>query len=184
MIRQTISAVLLAFVLTAAGCSLSSSNEDDEGGASGPSRPLTFSTVAASQVDLTTIDKGDYPDLYSGEKLIIRDADDFARFWSRIHADTSNQPERPDVDFSTEMILAVVLGERPTTGYEVEIVSINQTMNPAEPIAVLYKEYVPGENCAVAQTLTSPYHIVKVDKVESNRQLEFVTTSTGTRSCN
>jgi hypothetical protein len=176
--------VLLAFLLTAAGCSLSSSNEDDEGGPSGPSRPLTFSTVAADQVDLTTIDKGDYPDLFSGEKLIIRNSEEYERMWNRIHADTSDQPERPEVDFSSNMIVAVVLGERPTTGYEVEVVSINQTMNPAEPIAVLYKEYVPGENCVVAQSITSPYHIVKVDKVDASRQLEFATTSTGTRSCN
>lgn len=182
MIRQTISAVLLAFLLTAAGCSLSSSNDDD-GGASGPSQPLSFSTVAAAQVDLTTIDKGDYPDLYTGEKLIIRNSEDYERFWSRIHADTSDNPDRPDVDFSSSVIVAVVLGERPTTGYEAEIVSINQTANPSEAIGVLYKEYEPGSDCVVGQTLTSPYHVVKVDNIDPDRQMEFVDTGTETRNC-
>ncbi len=182
MIRHTISAMLLAMLLTAAGCSLSSPNED-EGGASGPSRPLSFSTVAADQVNLSTLDKGQYPDLYAGEQVVIRTEGEYERFWNRVHADTSAQPDRPSVDFATTMVVAIVLGERPTTGYAAEIVSINQTKNPAEPIGVLYKEYTPGSNCVVAQTLTSPYHIVKVDKVETSRRLEFVDTGTETRSC-
>ena len=77
----------------------------------------------------------------------------------------------PDVDFSSNMVVGIFLGTRPTGGYGAEIVS-------AQPdggtLIVKYKETRPGRGSMTAQVLTSPFHLVAVPKFDGPVRFEKV----------
>lgn len=179
MFRYTLLAILLAFfTFGTVGCSFSTAQEDEDE----PADPLTFETIATDGIDLTTLDEGNYSSLFEGEQNVIRDPQSFATFWSRIYANRSSPPEPPAVDFSEKMVVGVVLGGRPNGGYRVEISEATHDQDD-DLVRVSFTEYEPGSGCVATQALTSPYHIVAMDAVSSDTQVEFVKTGTETRSC-
>lgn len=67
------------------------------------------------------------------------------------------------VDFKNEMIFAIFQGEKPTGGYSIEITKIIENKDNTE---VFVKETSPGVNCMVTKSLISPFHIVKLQKID------------------
>jgi hypothetical protein len=70
------------------------------------------------------------------------------------------------VDFSTEMLVGVWLGTRPTGGYTANIESVVVAQIIGAPnvppgVMVSIREDQPGPNCVVTQALTSPFHVVR-----------------------
>lgn len=169
----TLAIAIFAFV---GGCSSA-----DEGGLTGPNAPpqsLTFETVEQSEADLETIDRGEFGNTEEDTVRVIRDQSTFKSFWNSLHGDDA---EVPDVDFSAKIVLAAVLGERPTGGYEADIESISKNTNPPE-VRVFVNEIEPGSGCPVTQAITVPYHIVKTDKFSANR-VTFADDGTETKEC-
>ncbi len=76
----------------------------------------------------------------------------------------------PEIDFNEEMILVVFQGEKSTGGYGIEI---NKIVEKENAIEVLVIETLPGYGCMVTEALTSPYHIVKLQK--STKEVIFKT---------
>jgi hypothetical protein len=72
------------------------------------------------------------------------------------------QDPLPVVDFSKTTIIAVFMGRCPTMGYEIEIKEIIDT---GLSVVVRVEKTHPGERCLVGEAITSPFHIVKVDKI-------------------
>ena len=68
----------------------------------------------------------------------------------------------PPVDFSSEIVVAVFLGSRPTGGYSVRIADI---VREGDGIRVTAEETQPGPNCVVSQAFTQPFVLVAVTKV-------------------
>jgi hypothetical protein len=171
---------LLALLPLAAGCSVFSAEEESGGNA--PLGPLSHESLSQSTVSPGTIDQGAYGgDLLKGVRRVIRDDETFATFWTSLHGESG--PTRPDVDFSEQMVLAVVLGERPTGGYQAEIANVTRNTNPTL-IRAFVTEIVPGNDCTVTQAITVPYHIVKMDAVDVDAdQIVFPDNGTQTRSC-
>jgi hypothetical protein len=60
------------------------------------------------------------------------------------------------IDFTTEMVVIVSLGSRPTSGYSVEIENVRARLNR---LAIEAVEVTPGK-CLVAQVVTCPGAIV------------------------
>lgn len=65
----------------------------------------------------------------------------------------------PDVDFSTEMVLAINGGQQPTTGYVVEITQVTEGDNQ---LNVYYDSKSPTSDCGTGQALTAPYCLVAI----------------------
>ena len=68
-----------------------------------------------------------------------------------------------DIDFDESTIIAVFMGQQSTGGYEVEIKKI---VEGADQITVTFESTEPSEDEMVAQVITSPYHMVKIDQAE------------------
>ncbi|MBM3710345.1 MAG: protease complex subunit PrcB family protein, partial [Actinobacteria bacterium] len=62
-----------------------------------------------------------------------------------------------DINFSEEMVVGVFLGEKQTGGYEVEVTDVLDQNDYIE-FQIKINEPDPGE--IVAQSITSPYHII------------------------
>lgn len=93
---------------------------------------------------------------------VIRDQTNWEQFWLR---HSGGKTPAPIVDFGKEMVVAVYLGGRPTGGYAVKVVKIEET---AKNLVVNYEEQRPGARCFVTQATTSPFQIVRLPRAEKD----------------
>jgi hypothetical protein len=102
---------------------------------------------------MITLGRGEMSGMAGPRQAVARSAGEWQALW-RAHAPGT---EAPAVDFSREMVAAVWLGMRPTSGYGVEIVGVESA---PEGLAVEYRERTPAPGTMTAQVLTSPFHLV------------------------
>ncbi|HET9599282.1 MAG TPA: protease complex subunit PrcB family protein [Anaeromyxobacteraceae bacterium] len=97
------------------------------------------------------------------ERDVIRSADEWQAFWSRMTAGLDPAPAAPAVDFSRDMVLAAALGTRPTGGYGVAI----EVALDSATLRARVTETRPGMGCMTTQALTSPVAIVRVPRSDA-----------------
>lgn len=96
-------------------------------------------------------------------RTVVKDRKAWSKLWRRVHARRRPLPEPPQIDFETQMVLAVFLGIKRTGGYDVRIVRVVESGRRLE---VFVKSSSPAPGDIVTQALTAPYHIVVVPKSE------------------
>jgi hypothetical protein len=89
------------------------------------------------------------------QRLVIRDDASYARFWSSLGIGG----ERPLVDFTRDVVLAVAGGQRSTGGYSIAVERVVRTATGA---AIEVVETTPGPGCIMTQALTQPVDVVVV----------------------
>lgn len=163
--------VLLVF---STGCS-----ENNEGptGPEAPAQTLTFEGIERSAVEIETIDQGTFGNIEEEALHVFRTQDEFTSFWNSLHGE---DPQH-EVNFSEKIVIAAVIGERSTGGYEAKIESITENVELAG-VDVTVTEIEPGPKCAVTQAKTVPYHIVKMD-APSTDQIRFQSGDSRIKSC-
>lgn len=87
------------------------------------------------------------------------------------------QQTPPEVDFSRDTVIAVFMGSFRTGGYSIRVKEIIDT---GLLVVVKVEKSYPGRGCVLPQVITSPYHVVKVDKI--GKYVVFDTLSR-TREC-
>lgn len=114
-------------------------------------------SAGARAIGPRTFDKGTQTMVEDPRHVTVRSADELAMLW-RAHAPDRAQPP---IDFSRDMLVGVFLGSRPTSGYDVEIVSVREGKGT---LVVRYRATSPGRDIMTAQVLTAPYHLVVVPR--------------------
>lgn len=89
----------------------------------------------------------------------IHTQDQFEMLWEEMFM--GNGSARPEVDFGRNEVLAIFNGTHSTTGHSVMVSDI-EDVNGVRRVTVVRS--VPGEACAVASQITSPYVIIQVPK--------------------
>jgi len=107
--------------------------------------------------------KGNHCGVTEPKRVVITNEEEWAELWRRVHTVRIPAPELPTVDFSKNMVLAVFMGQKPTSGYGVQITEVTRANGE---IVVKVKETTPPKGAIVLQVLTQPFHIVVVPKVE------------------
>ncbi len=80
--------------------------------------------------------------------------------WFAMHANQLSRPEVPEVDFGSETVIILILGERPSAGYSVRAEEITLRDNRIEVrIAVTS----PGPDVMTASVLTSPFQLSAIE---------------------
>lgn len=87
-------------------------------------------------------------------RLVIRNANAWADFWSELGVG-----DRPAVDFTRDLVVAVAAGQRPSGGYEIAVTGVRQADGE---LTVEVVETAPGPNCMTSASLTQPVDIVVV----------------------
>ncbi len=105
-------------------------------------------------LDLRRIGQWTRTGIGEARRLVIRDANTWAEFWSELGVG-----DRPAVDFTRNVVVAVATGQRPTGGYEVAIDRVTQTDGE---LTVEVVERTPGPNCMTTASLTQPVDVVVV----------------------
>jgi len=92
-------------------------------------------------------------------RLVIRDANSWDQFWSELAVG-----DRPDVDFTRDVVVAVAAGQRSTGGHEIAVDRVTQTDGQ---LSVEVVERTPGPNCITTASLTQPVDVVVVPSADA-----------------
>ncbi len=98
-------------------------------------------------------------------RLVIRDANSWDQFWSELAVG-----DRPDVDFTRDVVVAVAAGQRSTGGHEIAVDRVTQIDGE---LSVEVVERTPGPNCITTASLTQPVDVVVVPSADA-RSWSFV----------
>jgi len=103
---------------------------------------------------------------YGFTNLVINDNATWTSFWQRLDSNCYCSL-MPTVNFTSRTVIAIILGEKPTAGYSIQIDNITQT---GQTITVHSTIITPDPSpyCVVAQILTEPYHLVDIPKTTLN----------------
>jgi len=102
-----------------------------------------FSLTQASQtaqreqktVRFRTLAKHSISAVSEKKTVVIKDDQDWVKWWQALYADSSPIPQIPAVDFKRKMVVAVFAGDKPSSGHQILIRGISKIGEPAQ---VLY----------------------------------------------
>ena len=115
---------------------------------------------------LIMIESGSYSG-YNGSGMsleIIENKNRFYDLYQTIHSIDLPQPEPPEIDFNTEIVLAAFFGRKPTGGYSIEFGHAQLVDKSKLNAEVLTKEPLTGS--ILTQAVTSPYALASVKRGE------------------
>ena len=94
---------------------------------------------------------------------MVANQQDWEHLWREHTSDVSTPEPVPRVDFDAEFVVAVFSGEKPTSGYAVEIKRVKTLPATLGRSPVLIVEFTEKEASDLEMDVISgPHHIVKV----------------------
>lgn len=157
----------LAAALIVAGChSDPPQAQDPEAGGLPPVDALPF-RVDSGQV----LASGPHSSATAAGQRVLASAAAFDSFWVEV---APGGPQ-PSAGFRDSLLLAVTLGERPTSGYGIRIDSLTRT---GDTILVHGTNSERLTNCPLLQVVTSPFQVIQVPRLEGTFVFAFTSEST------
>lgn len=125
--------------------------------------------------DMQTLSKGAMTSTDAEpSEYVIRDQEAFRNFWHNLSGDFVNDSNVPEVDFDTFMVVGVMMGQKPSSGYDIAIDNASiQDNEDALQLSIVQTE--PGPNCMNMTVITHPHHIIKIRKFEGTVTFEYET---------
>jgi hypothetical protein len=127
-------------------------------------------TQTPGPVEFESLVRQEQTGLVDAEQRVIRTDQAWSEAWQQIMAYRIPAPERPVIDFERDMVVLVALGERPTAGHSVEVVSIERD---GAFLRVVARETKPSADMAQATVLTHPVHAVRVPRSDGPVEVTF-----------
>jgi hypothetical protein len=118
--------------------------------------------VVGPGVSVRPVATGTYSAFTQRGLLVVRDP----ASWETVLAELRPQRQPDAVNFSTEMVVLVLAGERPTSGYHVRVDRVRRRSSVLEVEAV---EERPHPSCAALQVITQPFAAIAVNR--TNREV-------------
>jgi hypothetical protein len=130
----------------------------DVGG--GSPGPMTFRILASGSASLIT----------TAQTRVARDWTEYGQLWVEHNGSMPPGVGAPDVgppivDFDKEIVVAVFLGTKPTSGFDVSILSVKALGSGAQ---VDYLEREVGPGCGAAAVITQPFVLAAITKVSGS----------------
>jgi len=120
-------------------------------------------TGTGRRIEFQTLENVWFPWQTSSAYYVINTVDE----WT----DVFERSPPPEIVFSETTVIAVFMGRCPTGGYGIEIKEIIDT---GFLVVIKVEQTSPGKGCILPQVITSPYHIVKVDKIGKGVRFDTV----------
>jgi hypothetical protein len=126
------------------------------------------------RLDLVTIAKGAFGAKTAATRVVCETNTAWQELWADHTADEIPTPALPTVDFSANAVVAVFVGQRPSSGWTVDIIRAEledvSRGRGRRTLTVLYR--VTSPLGPAQDVLTSPFHIAQVPKAGWDR-VEF-----------
>ena len=87
-------------------------------------------------------------------RLVIRDPGTWTTVWSEMGAGV-----RPEVDFGSDLVIAVAAGERSTGGHDIEVRNVSRA---GDQLRIEVLETYPSSGCTTTQARSQPVDVVMV----------------------
>jgi len=156
--------LMCIFVLLQWGCSTPTNPKSDpEPEPVGETHAAVINPPEVREVAFDTVQSGSMSGLARRGRVVIRNQEEWTLFWKRHSAIRRPIPEAPEIDFSKNMVLAVMMGQQSSGGYTIEITSVKQKEGK---MMVEVRETDPSKSTTTLSALTAPFHIVTVPKWE------------------
>ncbi|MGB4076451.1 MAG: protease complex subunit PrcB family protein [Minisyncoccia bacterium] len=124
--------------------------------AGGPISP----EAAYGPVAFTPLLKGeDVSAITERKNFRLKSREELEQFWRMLYA--NGGPLIPSVNFDTHEVLAIFDGSHSSGGYEVSLVSIEDSETLR---TVVIRHSIPGDSCVTASAIMSPFLIVQVPR--------------------
>lgn len=118
-----------------------------------------FEASLSGLVVFETLARGDSSGIETPINGVISDQAQWQSLWEHHSAGRFPVPELPVVDFTTQRVVALFAGSKPTAGYQLDVVSVTES---ATEIVVHFVENPPSADDFVAAVLTQPHCIVSI----------------------
>lgn len=127
-------------------------------------------------VDFSTITKGDDSGVRTVRHVVVSSQQAWEDLWAEHTADVFPRGSIPRVNFDAEFVVAVFSGQKPTSGYVVEIERMSAQPGTLSRPPVLIVEFrEEGPSGFEEDVITYPGHIVRVrSRVENFDHVDFV----------
>ncbi len=114
--------------------------------------------------------KGAFSGVTQAKSLVINKKEDWENLWKEVHSLTIPPPPLPDIDFTKHTVLAAFMGQKPTGGYTI---SISKVIKKDKEILVYLESKEPPRDAMTIQSLTAPYCMVVVPKIEDEKMIQW-----------
>jgi hypothetical protein len=124
-------------------------------------------------VPFETVEKGFFSSIREEYYTVVDGETQWVKLWLS-HRGNEELDQIPKVDFDNEIVIATFMGEKPTNGYEITIYNIVNTPERISRDLFAYRTAVlidRQETEGLLPVLTSPFHIVKIDRSDFNEVL-------------
>ena len=118
---------------------------------------LSIVTIAGPPVTFSTLVDGQASAIEEEREVVVQTSAEWKALWAK----HSPGQKFPVVDFAKSTVIGVFLGTRNTGGYRAVITGIDRN---GSDLVVTWQEEKPSPDLMVTQALTSPFHIVRIDK--------------------
>ncbi len=121
-------------------------------------------------IQFETVDQGIHCGITARVQYVITDSETWAQLWTDIHSIRSHLPNLPLINFTSDTLIAVFMGEKYIGGYSTEIMRITSSWNA---YTVYVTDYHPNPESLELNWFVQPYHIVRIPS-QGNLSLHFV----------
>jgi hypothetical protein len=122
--------------------------------------PVEFVKAKAVSVKVRTLDQTTRSGVNEARDVVVRDR----AAWSALWAEHAGNAQLPEVDFDKQMVIGVFLGRKEGGCYTVDINDVSLSGNK---LTVHHKDTVPGPLVLCTPAITSPAHLVVVDRTDA-----------------
>lgn len=127
---------------------------------------FTINSDVALSETFETVERADWTgaayECYPKDVYFFSTAAEFETFYSALRGNVPSPPTPPTIDFMQYRVVAVVDEDQPSSGYSVEIISIELHSGDQYDVTAHFSEPVGG----ALMVMTKPYHIVKVEVLQ------------------
>lgn len=110
--------------------------------------PVAYQTILAgshSLADTSTV-------------VLVKKESDWEKVWIQAKGRIDPLPERPTVDFTRQYVIAAFMGQRPSSGFRIEVTAIEKR---GKILDVYVKKY---ETPGMLTVMTSPFYLARLPR--------------------
>ncbi|HSP07549.1 MAG TPA: protease complex subunit PrcB family protein [Acidobacteriota bacterium] len=112
--------------------------------------------------------QGTFSGLKDPLQQVIQNKKDFEDLWKKHVSVLVPQPPVPEVNFDTSVVVAIAIGEKNTSGYQILIRKVEPKTSD---VLIHFHQTEPPANSLVLQVTTQPFVLLRVDKPKGQVQL-------------
>ncbi|WP_430400678.1 protease complex subunit PrcB family protein [Flavobacterium sp.] len=122
------------------------------------------SGVNRSNVSFKTLSSGQNSSIENKEYLLIEDNEAYIEVIEKLNIDESDFNNLLNVDFKSNNVCILFLGQRNTGGYAIEV---DYLIKKQKTLYIKTKEISPEKHSNVITVITNPYCIITIPKIQS-----------------